>query len=273
MYLCYHGETGGPFSLSEDITAAAAAGFAGLEIAGRKLERYLQEYGAGGLKQALDLHGLRVPAIDYVAVDLNRDEPLEGALRTVREYGPVAQALACDTLLLVVLGRRPELEPEAARNYLAKLMLPLCAAARGYGLRLALEFLGRDPVLPAPAEALEVVTISRQDNLGLSWDMFHSWKSAVPLAALRAIPIERLYVVHAADAPAGDPAMLSDADRVLPGSGRAPLAEYFRVLLELGYDGPVSVEVPNPDLWHEGPEAAAQAAFASLQALVPMPAR
>jgi 2-keto-myo-inositol isomerase len=265
MQSCLNGATTMPYSLQRDIEAAAQAGFEAVELWGAKFDDYFAAHTVVELDEMLRGGGLAPAAIDFVGVDLNGPEPLAAAQEALEHYGEVANAIGCDLLLLVVGGRRPELTKAQTLNFLAKLMLPLCDAARRRGLRLALEPLGMDPIVPGPLEALEIIETSKQSNLGISWDFFHFWKSGVPLADIRRIPRERLYLVHADDAPDRDPATLTDADRVWPGEGAMPLDDYFGILRDLRYDGPVSVEVFNRVYWQMDPGTIAQEAFESLE--------
>lgn len=270
MYSCFNGATSQPYRLEQDVTAAAKAGFRALELWGDKFTAFFRDRSIGDLAALLQSHRLQPAAIDFIAVDLTSEEPLSGALSALARYGPVAEGIDCDTLLLVVLGERPDLSQPQALNYIAKLMLPLSSAAARYGLRLGLEPLGEHPYVRGPVEALEVIRTSRQDNLGLSWDFFHSFKSGVPLADLRRIPPGKLLMVHANDLPDRDPATLQDSDRLFPGEGVLPLDDYFEVLREMGYAGPVSVEAPNPVYAQLDPDSLAREAFESLEQYLPL---
>lgn len=265
MLVCYSGASSQAYSLEQDIAAAATAGFPALEIWGPKLGPYLERHSVQDLAAQLHARHLRPAAIDFIAIDLSREEPLAGAMADLRRYGEVATAIDCHLLLLIVVGRRPELSKEQALNYLAKLMLPLCDAAGRYGLRLALEPLGRDPLIPGPREAMEIIRISRRDNLGIALDLFHFYKSGLRLDEARLIPPERLYIVHVADAPPRDPAVLKDTDRLWPGERVIPLDDYLEVLRDLRFDGPISVEVPNKTYALMDPDTLAREAFESLE--------
>lgn len=270
MFACFHGATTLPYSLEQDIAAAARAGFTALEIWGDKLDRFLQGRSIPRLAEMLGGYGLEPAAIDEITLDLSSDEPLASARPLLVHYGQVAMGIGCDTVLLAVRGQPRGLSASQALNLLAKLMLPLCATAARYGLRLALEPRAGEPPVSGPQEALEAIEISRQANLGLSWDFFHSYKAGVSLETLRRIPANRLWLVHASDAPDKDPATLVDSGRIWPGRGVLPLNEYFAILREMRYGGPVSVLVPNPEYAVRDPEELAREAYESLEVFMPL---
>lgn len=269
MISCFNGATSMPYGLERDIEAAGKAGFEAIELWGAKFDRFFAGHDIPALARLLNANRLKAAAIDFVAIDLNNPEPLAGVVPAVNRYGEVAAGIGCDTLLLIVQGDRPELAKPQALNYIAKLMLPLCAVARRHGLKLALEPLAEQRLIRGPLEALQVINISRQENLGISWDLFHSFKAGVPLSDVRRIPPDRLYMVHASDVPAKDRATLSDADRLLPGEGSLPLDDYLEVLRDLDYKGPVSVEVPNPMYWQLDLDSLVREAFESLGLYMP----
>jgi len=269
MKSCFNGASAMPYSLEQDIVAAAEAGFAAIELWGRKFDRFFADRSIPDLAQLLQGHRLEPAAIDFISVDLNNPEPLASTMPALRRYGEIAMGIGCETLLLIIAGQRPELSKGEALNFVAKLMLPLCDAAGRYGLRLAIEPLGGDPLIPGPREALEIIDISKRDNLGLTWDFFHYYKSGVPLADVRTIPPSRLLIVHANDVPDKEPATLRDSDRLWPGEGDMPLDDYFGILRDMRYTGPVSVEVFNEQYWRMDPESLAREAFESLQQYMP----
>ena len=69
--------------------------------------------------------------------------------------------------------------------------------------------------------------------------------SAVELSALRG---DRLFMVHVSDCPARAPFTAQRAESYWPGEGDAPLAELLRSVRAIGYDGPCSVEVMDPNV-------------------------
>ena len=72
-------------------------------------------------------------------------------------------------------------------------------------------------------------------------------------------------------APTGDKTtgVLQDADRVLPGEGGLPLADYVKAVLgTTGYSGPLSVEAFHPKYELGEPAMVAQEAFRQAEALL-----
>ena len=75
-------------------------------------------------------------------------------------------------------------------------------------------------------------------------------------------------ILHVNDYPKIDRGKITDADRVYPGDGVAPLAEIFKTLHAIGYDGFLSIELFNADYWKQDGLLVAKTALDKLKAVV-----
>jgi 2-keto-myo-inositol isomerase len=233
MRIALNGSTLGPRTLDELLDAAAASGFTLLELRSPLLE------GVTDLGSRLSQRGLAAWTVNS----------LEGAgERDLREQArqQAAWAAACGApYVICVPGRRRSgLEDEVAK---------LAEVCREEGAELAFEFMCFTwSAVRTLSEALEVhpgpVVI----------DTFHWALGDGSLADLKACDPGRIAVVHVNDAPSVD-LSLGDEDRVLPGQGGLPLADFYAGLREIGYDGVLSVE-----LFRAVPADRAHAAMESL---------
>ncbi|GLO15241.1 xylose isomerase [Pseudomonas putida] len=122
----------------------------------------------------------------------------------------------------------------------------LCELARGYGLRVDLEFMRWRPVATLQ-QACAVVTGAGQDNGGVLVDALHLFRSGGQVAEIAPINPHLLRAVQLCDAPLQAPAdalIIQEAreGRLLPGQGQLPLAP---LLAALSGDVSISVEVPS----------------------------
>jgi sugar phosphate isomerase/epimerase len=73
-------------------------------------------------------------------------------------------------------------------------------------------------------------------------------------------------VFHVNDYPRATPrAELTDAHRVYPGDGDAPLAEIVKLLLAGGFNGVLSLELFNREHWQQDPLKVAKDGRASIE--------
>jgi sugar phosphate isomerase/epimerase len=83
-------------------------------------------------------------------------------------------------------------------------------------------------------------------------DVYHLYKGGSNLTGLRLLNGSALHVVHFNDYPAQPPrATITDAQRVYPGDGVAPLKSILRDLRHIGFRGLLSLELFNRDYWKQ----------------------
>lgn len=101
-----------------------------------------------------------------------------------------------------------------------------------YGITVNVEFLNSKEtnVILSLLEAKEYVLEANVSSVKLLADFYHMMEEVEPLSDLREVS-EHIGYVHVAD-----------TGRRHPGSGQFPYSEFVRILREIRYDGPVSVE-------------------------------
>ena len=62
--------------------------------------------------------------------------------------------------------------------------------------------------------------------------------------------------------------LMTDADRIMPGEGDFQFDPLLNRLRTIGYGGPVSLELMNPELWHTSPQQVLSLGHASLTRLL-----
>lgn len=267
MYSCINGATTMPYSLEQDLEAAAKAGFDAVEIWSRKLDAYLQDHGTAELKARLDAHGLRVASLcPYGLVGFSENSK---ELDSIEHAAEVAAAIECPVLLVCADAPPDGMDREEAYDTMAAAAGAYAERADARGVKIAIEPLGRHPFIPGPREVLEVIERAGHGSLGLMVDFFHYYKSGVPLDDMRAIPTELLLIVHVDDCEDLPPADLTDQHRVYMGEGVLPLKDMMGVLREKGYSGALSVEIFREEYWKKDPvkiSVAAKAAYARMMA-------
>ena len=100
-------------------------------------------------------------------------------------------------------------------------------------------------------------------------DVYHLHKGGSGFAGLKMLSAEALQVFHMNDYPADPPReKISDAHRVYPGDGVAPLVEMLRDLRGLGFRGMLSLELFNRDYWKQDALAVARTGLEKMKAVV-----
>ncbi len=258
---------GQKLGMVEEIEIAAKAGYVAIEPWINEIEKYVE--GGGSLKdlhKRIADHGLEVASgigfAEWIVDDpQRRKKGLEAARRDMdllRQIGgkrlaaPPAGATEQSDLNLTA----------AAERYHA-----LCEIGDSLGVIPMVEVWGFSKSLTRLGEAAQVAIQSGHPKACVLPDVYHLYKGGSPLAGLKLLTKTAVNHFHLNDYPALPQATITDADRVYPGDGIAPLTELFKLLREMGYEGSLSVELFNKEYWKQDALTVAKTALAKAKAI------
>ena len=252
-----------------EIEIAAQAGYDGIEPWIRTIEEYVKQ--GGSLKDAAKRirdHGLKVEsAIGFakwiVDDDADRNKGLEQAKRDmdlVRQIG----------------GTRIAAPPAGATRQSG---MDLFKAAKRYRKLLELgdtmgvvpqvEVWGFSKTLSRLGETVFVAVESGHRKACILPDVYHIYKGGSDFEGLKLLSGQSIHVFHVNDYPDDPPRKtISDANRVYPGDGVAPLKRIFEMLSENGFRGALSLELFNRDYWKQDALAVAKTGLEKTKAAV-----
>ena len=100
-------------------------------------------------------------------------------------------------------------------------------------------------------------------------DIYHLYKGGSGFNGLKMLSSTSVHVFHLNDYPASPPReTITDADRVYPGDGIAPLTDVFRELKAMGFKGVLSIELFNHSYYAQDAFLVAKTALEKLKAAV-----
>lgn len=255
--------------LVEEVEIAAKAGYQAIEPWIPEIEHYVQNGGAlKDLGNRIRDHGLTVESgIGFaewiVDDDARRARGLEQARRDM-------------DLLAQIGGKRLAAPPAGATE---QTDLDLRKAAERYRALLDIgaqigvipqaEVWGFSATLTRLGEAALVAIESGHPQACILPDVYHLYKGGSDVTGLKLLNGTAIHVFHVNDYPATPPRdMITDADRVYPGDGIAPLDAVFRHLREIGYTGVLSLELFNRDYWKQDALSVARTGLQKVRAAV-----
>jgi 2-keto-myo-inositol isomerase len=243
---------GQKLSLVAELEIAARAGYRGIEPWVAELDTYVQEGGAlSDFRKRADDLGMKVEGVigfaEWVASDENRRaKGLEQAKRIIE--------------MAAQIGARHLAAPPAGASQtdradlvtIAKRYRELLTLGEQFDVDAQLELWGFSPVLSKLSEVAFVAVEAAHPRACILADAYHLYKGGSDYQSLRLISREAMHVFHINDYPAKPPrSEITDAQRVFPGDGVAPLGTLFRNLREVGFRGVLSVELFNRDYWNQ----------------------
>lgn len=248
MHPCLASATILPCTFAEDLDACAGAACPALEVWLPKLETHLEKYGIDATRRLLAERGVLIPAAAFQGgLLLSQGEKRQAHFEHFRKRLELCQALSIQTLILV-----PDFVDRVDATSLERSIVALRQAAQwaeAYGVRLALEFQGRGTFCSCLETACALVSECPEPNVGVNFDVFHYYTGPSKPEDFAVLPPERLFHVQFCDLAGVPRELATDADRILPGDGDFDLTWLVGALKGLGYDGWVSLEVLNPQLW------------------------
>jgi sugar phosphate isomerase/epimerase len=261
--------SGQKLPLPEEVDIAAKAGYQGFEPWTRELDQYVK--GGGSLKdlgKRIRDHGLSVEdAIGFFEWVVDDD---------ARRRKGLDEAKRCMEMVQQIGGKRIAAPPVGATD---KADLSLLAAAERYadllkaGLDLGVvpqvEHWGFSKSVSRLGEAfLVAVECGRSEGLVLA-DVYHLHKGGSGFKGLGLVGGAALGIFHVNDYPEKPGrAEITDAHRVYPGDGVAPLAPLLRDLYAVGFRGMLSLELFNRDYWKQDALLVARTGLEKLRAVV-----
>jgi 4-hydroxyphenylpyruvate dioxygenase len=229
--------------LAEKLEAAAAAGFASVEI----FENDLLTFSGTNAEVRARMDDLSLKPIAFQPFrDFEGwDEPARSRAlaRAERKLDTMAE-LGCD-LLMVCSNVSPDAHGGVDR--LAADFRELGDRAKARGMRVAFEALAWGRHINDYRDSWEVVRRANHESVGLVLDSFHICARRTDLRPIRSIPGDRIFLVQIADAPWLDMDVMqwSRHFRCFPGQGDMPVPEFMDALAATGYQGPLSLEIFN----------------------------
>lgn len=177
---------------------------------------------------------------------------------------PATGAGGATTQIAVPPPAGPVSLDNAARYYREALDL-----GRKMGVLPLCELWSSNAVLGPLPHGIYVTTATGDPDASLLLDIIHLYRSGTQFESLRQINGASLHVFHVNDYPqADDPARITDAQRVYPGDGIAPLNTIFRALRDNGFRGYLSLELFNQDYYKKPAEENAKTGIDKVRAAV-----
>jgi sugar phosphate isomerase/epimerase len=250
--------------LAEALRVARDAGYNAVELRHVDFKRSVE----AGMSNAevLDLvrsSGVKVSEMGTEAgVIFARGEERERLFRTLDLVCTNAAALGCDVVMVAPGQNPPGTIREAAASFRAGGEI-----AQKHGVRYALEFNSRHPVINSLEVAREILSLADHPNCGLLLDAYHLQCSGAVGRSFEDVPARDIFTFQYSDVPAGVPGK-SPTDRLPPGKGVVPWTEVFQLLMEKNYQGYINYEAPNPAQWSRPADEVAREGLAATQALL-----
>ncbi|MCG8585985.1 MAG: sugar phosphate isomerase/epimerase [Pirellulales bacterium] len=254
-------------SFAEDIEEYAAGECRTIEVWLTKLEEYLKSHSQDDVPKLIEEQGVSLPVASFQGGLFADDaaarqatwEHFERRLALCRDTGIKTLVVAAD-----LIGKPSTTLLESTRTSLGA----AGELAAKNDVRLALEFQSTSAIVNNLETAAALVAECGSSSVGLCVDTFHLWTGPSRLSDLSYLTPENLFHMQVSDLVGMPRELAADADRILPGEGDLPLASIVEHLEHIKYDGCVSIELMNPQIWQVPPRQFGEIAMTSVRRLL-----
>jgi 2-keto-myo-inositol isomerase len=249
---------GQQLGLKQQIELAARAGYDGLELWVRDVQAFLEEGNSpGSLHQFIRDNGLEVyNAIGFAPWLSDQEEVSEAGFAQMREEMNLMAGIGCTRIAAAAAGRfdQPVLDLFRAGEKYRQLI----GLGRETGVMPQLEFWGASKVLFHIGQALMIAAVANDPDVRIMPDIYHMFRGQSGFDSLKMLNGKLIEVFHINDYPGNIPREeQTDADRVFPGDGAAPMAEIVSDLKAMCGLKILSLELFNRTYWEQDAEVVA----------------
>lgn len=243
---------GQKLTIAEKVEIAAKAGYQAIEPWIRELDQHVKDGGSlKDLGKRIHDSGLAVPsAIGFAEWIVDDHDRRKKGMEEVRRNMEMIRHIG---------GTRLAAPPAGATN---QSDLNLLKAAQRYrellelgdkmGIVPQVELWGFSKALSRLGEVVFVALESGHPQACILLDIYHLYKGGSNFQGLKLLSGSAMHVIHCNDYPAEPPrTAITDAQRVYPGDGVAPLKSIFRDLRAIAFRGFLSLELFNRDYWNQ----------------------
>ena len=180
--------------------------------------------------------------------------------------------------LLARIGGKRVAAPPWGAHQAGAAKIDLLAAAERYRMLMSvgqemgvwplIEVWGFSANLNRLGEAALIAAECDHPDATILADIYHLYKGGSPISGLGFLNGNCLPLFHVNDYPAIRPEEITDADRVYPGDGIAPLTRLFRTLRDIGFEGVLSLELFNAEYYKQDPLTVARTGLEKLKECV-----
>ena len=259
---------GHKLGLVNELETASKAGFRAVEIWMDSLQAYLEKGSLKDLQKRIHDLGIQVEdSIGFAEWIVDDDARRKTGMEQMKRDMELLAQIGCRRLAAPPAGATNV--PVLDLNKVAERYRAILELGDATGVVPQLEMWGFSKNLSRVSEVLYVALESGHPSAKVLLDTFHLYKGGSPLSTLHFVNPSAVAILHVNDYPAQlTPAAITDADRIYPGDGAAPLKQILQTLRKP--DGPLilSTEVFNKDYYKQDALAVAKTALAKMKAVV-----
>jgi 2-keto-myo-inositol isomerase len=247
----------------------AKAGYNGIEVWIRDLQKYLEEGGnIKDLKKYIDDLGLKVEnAIGFAEWIVDDEVKRNASAEQLKKEMEMVAQIGCKRIAAPPAGAYSE--PFQDLFEIAKRYRKILEIGDSTGVTPLLEFWGASASLYHISQAMFIATAANHPKACILPDVYHMFRGGSGFESLKQISGNAIEIFHFNDFVANLPReKQTDSDRVYPGDGIAPFKNIIEDLYNAGGKKVLSLELFNEDYWKKDAFEVAKTGLNKMKKLV-----
>jgi len=243
---------GQELGLLENIDIAARAGYDGVELWVRNIKSYLERgHSPKKLRQYIRDSGVKVEnAIGFAPCFVRDATKRKEGFTQMKEEMDLMASLDCERIAAPPAGVDKDSCPDFYT--MGQYYHELLNLGRSTGVMPHLEFWGASEALFQFGQALMVAASANDADARLLPDVYHMFRGNSGFEGLKMVSGNFIELFHLNDYPGNiEREKQTDADRVYPGDGVAPINQILTDLHNMGGTKVLSLELFNPGYWKQ----------------------
>lgn len=233
--------------IEKDIRCCKKYGFDAIELKYNIVRHHELDW----IKELMDRNSVCAGSIGALQLPILREKEIEHLMEEkLYSLCHCADTLKAEYVVAIPPRGKPNANQQEIEEDMVRILARYSEIADGYGVKIAVEVTGfSDSLLNTVSQGIDVINQVKKKNLGLIYDFYHVMGMADLGKAVKMARAENIFIVHVNDGlkcPVGE---YDDCDRLWPGEGDIDIAEQIGMLKAIGYRGPFSMEVYQPQMW------------------------
>lgn len=255
----------------KELETASKAGFRSVEIWIETLQTYLKNGGtvAEARKRLADLGITIENAIGFAPWIIDDEAARAKGLEQLKSEMEMLAQVGCKRVATPPIGAQAPNSPKVDLYKAAERYRAILELGDKTGVVPQLEMWGFSPNLSRVSEVMFVAIESGHPSARVLLDIYHLYKGGSSLATLPLVGKPAIEVFHVNDYTADfTREKITDADRVFPGDGVAPIRDTLKTIKRSDRPIVVSLEVFNKAYYAQDAQTVANTAMAKMKAMV-----
>jgi sugar phosphate isomerase/epimerase len=253
----------------KEFEIASKAGYDGIEIWIRDLQKYLVEGGnLKDLKKYIEDLGLQVEnAIGFAQWIVDDETTRKAGIEQLKKEMDLLGQIGCKRIAAPPAGATDKPFPDLFE--IGKRYRKILELGDETGVTPILEFWGASASLYHISQAMFVATAANHPKACILPDVYHMFRGGSGFESLKQISGNAIEVFHFNDFVADIPRdKQKDSDRVYPGDGAAPYKQIITDLINSGGEKVLSLELFNENYWKKDAFEVANTGLIKMKKLV-----